>query len=249
MLLRLLIMSTQMGAKGVLKEGAYIPRVDPRDFYITVEGGKKLTAIDVAQEAISLDRMMAGVLQGERDFSTHMLMLASKCEAPEDFKILCENVSFDMNWGRANPAPKIWPVYVSTIYRAWSDFGVKPLAELQVPQLKAGKVIRDADGEPLRQKTIIAGINQAKKAVAAFKALSKEDDEDQDEPNERRNPIRVLIDRFSKAEEGIDKEASELFQSLVFSYVNQDNAMKGRMVRALKRIEQDYRVDPEGSKH
>lgn len=239
-------MSTTMvpGSKGVIKEGAFIPRINLDDFFITVEG-KKLTALDIAEEAVQLQESMARIVQGERDFSTHMLMLASKCATADDFSILCENVSFDMNWGRANPAPKTWVVYRSTIYKAWKDFGVKPLAELEVPQVKAGRLLKDAEDEPIRQRMIVSGINQIKKATTALKLERSEEEHDEgDTVEERRNPVRVLVDRFSKAKEGVDKEASDVFQSLIFSYVNMDQVQKGRMIRALKRIAADFKVEP-----
>lgn len=240
--------TSQEVAKGA--RGELMPRVDIEDYFIVIKDGekeKRLGAVDIAREAFDLQSTMDRAQKLSTDFSYHIVQLAAKCRDAATFRAVCFKAEMEMDWGSGNPIPPIWNVYKSTLAKAM-EIGVRPGEEMEIPLLKSNKIVlSDKTQEPIRTKVAITGINAVKTAQKALKAEKKwaegdgdEDEGDEDEEAEKRNPSRLLVEAFSRSTVPVDREASEVFQQLVNSYVSLDESDKKKFLRRVERILADY---------
>lgn len=238
------VIGTDMGQVIRRTDGVVIPRIDLNKYQVQVgtdERTKKAifyTPLDIAREALDLQSALATVRQLETGFSTHMIQLAGMCKDADEFDVMCENVSLEMNWGKLNPAPQKWIVYRSTIYRAWKDQGIKPGAEIETPILKAGQLLIDSDsGEVKRENVVVTGINQIKRISMALKR------EEAGPPfAEKRSALRRLVERWTRPATEMDREASLLVQKLVWIYTHLDENQQSRFVQRLRKLAADFPV-------
>lgn len=221
--------------KSAALEGELIPKVDLRQYKIQVTdtGGRRRTIspLDVAAEAVEVQKSFEGWAEKEREFSGHMLQLAAKCETPAEFNALCESVVTAMSWGKQNPAPKRWIVYRSTILRNWADFGIKPFEEIEAPKVIGGQLALK-DGHPVIEAQVPQGINQIKRIAKGLKLQRASVHPAQRATATPRDFARVLSAQ-------LDPQAGEIFRKLLTVYLG---VKAGERPKVLARVERVVRA-------
>lgn len=182
-------------------------------------GKEQLTAVDIAHEAMVLDKAGRQLTTKVNDFAAHMLGLAALCGSPEEFKVVLRQTRLKMGWGRKKPTPKIFAVYGSEIYRAWL-LGVAPHQPATVPLLEHGQPLLDDHGQPRTQVIRVESLNQLKQAARAVRIKPH---------TERRQPARRLM-------ESIDPVATNRFHRLVQAYVTSPEEKRSQILLGLEQL-------------
>lgn len=134
--------------------------------------GKKLSAMDIANEALAVSTKAFDLEQEKISFGAHFIYLARTCKNVEEFLSVMGTIEARQSWkSKQNPAgektaPSVWTQTKSNMKVAWENFNISPKSIETTQQLneelnKARKAKKESDKSDDASETATKAIEQA----------------------------------------------------------------------------------------